>query len=255
MSAVPRLTQVCICPLQVSRAVRTLTFLASGQTDCPQLFIISPVPTSTNKSPSFLNFLPFQKMKLYFLCGYTMEPITDADCCITLDQATEVNKFVKDVGPALNVVLGVLKNFEMVPLPGSPAIGMLTKLLADKTDSASQSVETAEALAGALSNAKIQAGGLIEGTNGSVLENVAAIAEKEEHSQKDRETIEEAQKLTGKSYELIKKKAEQKGVLTSLSKKMSKVVDADGSVVWCASDLPTLPFSWPDGVCPFPTIG
>ena len=57
----------------MGRSLRTLTFLAEGQTDCPQLFLIHPMPKPGAKKPLFFA----EPTKLYFLCGCTSQPITD----------------------------------------------------------------------------------------------------------------------------------------------------------------------------------
>ena len=85
--------------------MRTVTFLAKGQLECPVLFIVHPLPKPGASKPLFFP----ESLKLYFLCGHSMQPVLEEGCCVDLGGESRAIEFLQAAGPALKTVMNVLK--------------------------------------------------------------------------------------------------------------------------------------------------
>ena len=222
--------------------MRTLTFLAEGQLECPTLFLIHPMPKPGAAKPIFFP----EPIKLYFLCGYSMQPIDADGCVVDIGGASQALDFLKEAAPTVKIVLNVLKGIAATTriVSGLSLEGLLPSSLTDGADG--------ESLLDRIDNAKEWADGVASTVAGDEdvetldsLDSVLEFAEAETTTKEQRLALRQAQTLTGSGFAKVKELAEKQGVLKKLP--MTRLVDADGTVTWCARCQPrvaTIPIRW-----------
>ena len=205
---------------KINASLRTLSFLAQGETDCPHLFMITPAESSVFQPSSWLA----KKMHLYFLCAYDFQAV-NLDTPVVITSPTE---FVAKALPAFKVSLQVVKGALIAGrvLGGLKLDGLLPDM--DGLDAATQ-------LLGQINAVKDAADKYVQDDDTDhdaldLLDSAVELGEKEDLDYRTRDTLMEAQKLSGDAYRAIADLARTQDVLKKLN--MKKMVSFDGTVAW-----------------------
>ena len=201
---------------ELSRSVRTLTYLAEGETSCPQLFVITPAARSLFAIGDWFS----QPLEVRFLCAYDFSPV---DPAISIRQPDE---FVRQCAPALLLGLKVLKS--VLQADGILEATGLRDMLPFLSE-ADSTLDRIDALRGALIE---QAGGKAQAGGSGALDKLEDVLD--EAGGSSTTDLHAAQRLTGPAFRVVASLAEEQRVLARLP--MVKMVDLEGTVAWVKED-------------------
>ena len=254
--------------VQLGRTVRTLTFLAEGETDVPQLVVSTPLLADPDAPRPMFS----RSASLYFVCAYDGSNVTQAPIKVAGEQGY-VNEVLTDIAPYLKMSLGAVAMIaKLTPAAGVVTAGLsavgadaLGETLAQLTGQVDRVLplvrysaeeafkdvlrsEQAFNLSDGASERVASKGlGLLKKVSGvslgdysveGVLKKAIEFSEvrDDDVGEDTRAIFAAAQSLTGPAFQQVKALADKQGVTAKLKGLMRRVVDADGAIVWVKNE-------------------
>lgn len=201
----------------VSSVLRAVTFLAQGETECPQLFIFTPreATRSFNEQSWFSH-----KWEVTFLCASNLEPVVERSVLIL-----EPHEFVRKAGPAIKVSMQAIKMILAVGLIAD--LGTFASFLCSRfgLDVASGLFEKVEEGV----NKMVRAATHDDKSNSlDIFNGIVQMAEKKDLEDSQLVQLQKAWRMSGSAFMVVAQLA--RPILGKLP--MKKMVAADGTVAW-----------------------
>lgn len=211
--------------------LKAITFLAQGETDCPQLIVLTPAKkTKVRFDPrSWMS----KEMELNFLCASSLEPIEPSVKINLLKD--EVKAVWCKVAPALKFSMQAIKMILAFP---HIDLGPLDSFLSERfnfdmtavTDQVQSMTEKVESMEVGIHKLVQAAMGDENADSLGTLDEVIKALEPEDLDAAQRDKIQEIQQLSGPAFKAITELAREQKVQLKLP--MKKMMALDGTVAW-----------------------